>query len=144
MVIRPDYVLVSGDLAMGYHKKLESASQEHQWLFYESLWKYQNYVPRERWIDIPGNHDFTMKELSQQGKDITDYTATSWNNRFLVIPYDKSSCLLGVDFTYSPRTIQITGWLLDVPYWINSFGYATSSDLKEIEAELINKQYIWF
>lgn len=106
--IRPEYVIASGDLALGYQYELQSASQKRQWLYYESLWKYQKTVPQKNWLDIPGNHDYTMKELSETEKDVVKYSASSWNKKFSVIPIHKSSehntCLLGVDFTYSPRT----------------------------------------
>ena len=129
---------------MGYHRKLESASQKRQWLFYESLWKYQKFISRDHWIDIPGNHDFTMKELCGEGKDIVNYSATSWKRRFIVIPYTNSptscECLLGVDFTYSPRLYFICYFILDFPYWLNSYGYATTEDLIEISKELETKK----
>ena len=110
-MIHPEYVLVTGDLALGYSKKLQSASQTDQWQIYESMWKYQDIVKRENWIDIPGNHDFTTKELFEDSNDISHFTASKWNSRYTVIPIstDDSNqqqlCLVGIDFSYYPRKI---------------------------------------
>lgn len=110
-IIHPEYVIASGDLALGYFKPLQSASQKRQWQFYESLWKYQKSVPRTKWLDVPGNHDYTMNELSQDGKDVFNYTASSWKDMASIVPFGQSNgktfCLLGVDFSYSPRFLSM-------------------------------------
>ena len=109
-IVHPDYVVVTGDLVLGYRWKFVSASQKQQWELYESMWKHQKVVNKKDWLDIPGNHDYTMDELTYKENkmfDISRYSSSQWNDLFSIIPIEESNsqtlCLIGIDFSYHPR-----------------------------------------
>ena len=100
-VIHPDAVIVSGDMALGYKWKLISRNQEHQWKLYDDLWKRQKVVPQSLWLDLPGNHDYSMDM-----NGISRHTSQGCSPRVRIHPVVKNEetvCLLGIDFSYSPR-----------------------------------------
>lgn len=111
-VIDPDYVVVSGDLVLGYRWKFVSASQKQQWELYENMWKDQKVLDKKYWLDIPGNHDYSMDEISYKENkqfDISRYSTSQWNNMFSILPIRERDsptlCLIGIDFSYHPRII---------------------------------------
>lgn len=93
---------------MGYETRFFSKSVQSQWNQYRTLWESQQTVSRENWLDVPGNHDYTMStstdfikmQFAQKQED---------NGVFSVIENDASRvCLLGLDTSYLPRA-AVTG-----------------------------------
>lgn len=96
-------MIVTGDVVMGYDTRFFSKSVQSQWDQYRTLWESQQTVSRENWLDVPGNHDYTMQtsadfireQFAQKHED---------NGVFSVIENDESRvCLLGLDTSYLPR-----------------------------------------
>ena len=106
--IQPDYVVVSGDLSLGYRFRFISSSQSDQWNLYRDIWSKQTIVPHSHWFDVPGNHDYTLHELSGDSWDITQYSSMGTQLPVFVRVVSKTSlCIAGIDSTYSP-----SGWIL--------------------------------
>mgnify|MGYP002645614962 FL=1 len=106
--LRPHRVLVTGDVVMGYKTRFFSKSVEEQWKRYRQLWAAQSTVSREHWLDVPGNHDYTMKQLTDHGTDYDAYAAQSSEHgvSFTLVETESSRlCLVGVDTSYTPRLI---------------------------------------
>lgn len=96
--VRPDAVVVSGDMTLGYNRRFFSQSREWEWSVYRRLWSLQSSVT---WLDVPGNHDYTTKGVSY----LRNFS--SMGDRLPVyvrkISSSDSFCLLGVDLNYLPR-----------------------------------------
>ena len=100
-VIHPDAVIVSGDMALGYKWKLISRNQEYQWKLYDDLWRRQKVVPQSLWLALPGNHDYSVDM-----NGIDQHTSQGCSSRVRihsVVKEEETLCLMGIDFSYSPR-----------------------------------------
>lgn len=102
-IVRPDAVLVTGDMILGYRWKFISRDQPRQWELYDHVWKGQQVVSGERWLDLPGNHDFTM-----DGSKIAYHSSQGNASRVRLNSVTKGNqtvCFLGIDFSYRPRLL---------------------------------------
>lgn len=100
--IRPDAVVVSGDMTLGYNRRFFSRSRKGEWSVYRQLWSSQS---TELWLDVPGNHDYTTRGVSY----VADFSSTSGRPSCLrrKLASSNSFCLLGIDMNYSPRPLLV-------------------------------------
>ena len=116
-------------MALGYKWKLISRNQEYQWKLYDDLWRRQKVVPQSLWLDLPGNHDYSVDM-----NGIDHHTSQGCSSRVRihsVVKEEETLCLMGIDFSYSPH----------VPYWLNLYGYGTKTILSSIRSAFASLSY---
>lgn len=104
-IVKPDVVMVTGDMTLGYRRKFISRDQQRQWELYDHVWKSQQVVPGHLWLDLPGNHDFTV-----DGSKIAYHSSQGNSSRVRFHELKKGNqtvCLVGIDFTYRPRIFYL-------------------------------------